>query len=108
MRIEQSDVLGIADSKPVRVVDREDDRERHIHNRPIMKSEGIEMKRLEELRFSHKPTKWARPAFAEHVNPFEVDPRELDSRQRQGLFRLRVSLRLVNEKLDELAAIGFD
>jgi hypothetical protein len=108
VRVKQSDLCGPANPVLLRVVDGQNDRHRHVHGRPVLEPERVKMKRLEELILSHESTERARPAFAQNVDPFEINPGEPDSRQRQGLPLLHISQRLVNEKLHELPAVRFD
>lgn len=90
------------------VVDRQHNRHGHIHDRPVLEAEGIEMKRLEELRLSHETLQRAGPALAEHVHPLQINRREPDLRQVLRLLKLRILLRFRNEELDEPPTIRVD
>jgi hypothetical protein len=108
VKVEQSDLCGPTDPVLLRVVDGQNDRHRHVHGRPVREPERVEMKRLEELIFSHESTERACPAFAQHVDPLKINPGEPDSRKREGLPLLHISQRLVHQKLHELPTVRFD
>nr|GMD79353.1 Calmodulin-like protein 4 [Ipomoea batatas] len=63
------------------VVNGEHDGNGHIDEGAVVETERVEMKSLEELALSHEASQWASPAFAEDVEPLEVDFEELDSGQ---------------------------
>jgi hypothetical protein len=108
VRVEKSDLCGPADPVLLRVVDCQNNRHGHVHDRLVLEPERVKMKRLEELILSHESTERASPAFAQHVDPLEINPGEPDSRQRQGLPLLHISQRLIHQKLHELPTVRFD
>lgn len=79
--VKESDRSGVGDAVLLGIVNGENNGHWHIRHRPIREPEGIEMKRLEELGFSHESGERAGPAFAEHMNPLDIDAGELDTGQ---------------------------
>lgn len=87
--VNERDPGRLTDLVLLRIVDGEDDRHRHVNDRPVFESERVKMKSLEELGFSHESTEGAGPPLAQHMDPLHVDPGELDFRKRSRLSPLR-------------------
>lgn len=67
------------------------------------------MKCLEELGFPHEAGQGARPTFAEHVNPLEIDPGELDLWAARRLAAQRLPLRSIRgDEFHKSPSIGLD
>ncbi|KAF8044537.1 hypothetical protein N665_8341s0001 [Sinapis alba] len=66
------------------------------------------MKSLEELGFSHEPSEWACPAFAQDVHPLHIYLRQLYARQLRRLVLLLPPSWLVHDKIHELSTVRSD
>jgi len=107
--IEKSNPFVIPDLMLLGIINSQHDGHWHVHDRPIIESERVEMKRLEELGFSHEASEGCGPSFAEDMDPLQVNPWKLDPRQRKSLTLLQVSFWIIpHHKLHQLPSVWFD
>ena len=103
--IKQGHPLGLANPELESIINGKNNRERHIHHRAIKKPKGIKMKRLEELRFSHEPTKWRSPTFTENMNSFNINPRKLNLWQSKSFPFLQIPHGFLHHKIHQFPSI---
>lgn len=107
--VDKRDPATVADGPFLRVVDGQHDWDRHVDDGTVSEAETVKMKRLEELGFPHEAGQGARPPFAEHVHPLQVDPRQPDLRAPHRLPAECVPCRtLRSDQVDQPPAVRLD